>query len=227
VAWAFGTVHFPAASAQFSSDRKSPNPSCWQGIAISCCIWFHSCAGELDVKTASAAGSAAVATADATADPADANVNTYFRSQDIITTTDASSEANVPGLAATDYKKVWRAMPNVEHWSPFITSVVPFLPSMKTMALSMRWHYPMSWPLAGPTGEHKDWLMTAVSVYGRAFLGLGPRPLVYPTILIPTHEVGNQAGSSSTSNSNSNISRGCLLLASRQLPATVSFPLTV
>lgn len=106
-----------------------------------------------------------------------------------MTATDASTEENIPGLAATDYKKEWRAIPNLEHWSPFITSVVPFLPNMKIMALAMGWHYPMAWPLAGASGDHKDWLNTAFSVYGRAFIGRGPRPLVYPTILIPTPAV--------------------------------------
>lgn len=131
----------------------------------------------------------AVAAASADADPGDENINTFFRTQDNITTTDASSEKDIPGLAETDYKKVWRAAPNLEHWSPLITAVTPFLPTMKYIALAMQWYFPMAWPLAGPSGEHKDWLSTAFSMYGNAIMGRGPRPLVYPTILIPSDEV--------------------------------------
>jgi hypothetical protein len=57
------------------------------------------------------------------------------------------------------------------------------------MTLMLGYHFPMAWPLAGSKGEHKDWLTTTFSVYARAFMRMGPRPLVYPTLLIPTPEV--------------------------------------
>jgi hypothetical protein len=148
-------------------------------------------AGGAVATTADAAGAAGAAPAAPEADPADANVNTFFRPQDQIATTDPTKEADVPGLAATDYRKEWRAIPNMELVNPFVTSVMPMLPSMGSTALFMRWHFPMTWPLAGPSGERKDWLTTTLQVYTRAFLGRGPRPLVYPTILIPSQEVGS------------------------------------
>lgn len=153
----------------------------------------HAGVADGTFQAATTAATAAAAVADP-ADPADQNINTFFRAEDSITSTDAFTEENIPGLAKTDHIKEWRAIPNLEHFSPFITSVVPFLPNMKVMALAMRWHFPMAWPLAGAAGEHKDWINTAFSVYGRAFMGMGPRPLVYPTILIPTPAVGVLGG---------------------------------
>lgn len=81
-------------------------------------LWHAASAGGatgegVHVATTATAGAAA-SVIDADADTAaDVKINTFFRNQDNITTTDASSEKDIPGLEATDYKKVWRAIPNV------------------------------------------------------------------------------------------------------------------
>lgn len=114
-------------------------------------------------------------------------------------------------------------MPNIEHFSPFITSVMPLLPSMGTMTNVMHWHFPMAWPLAGPTGDRKDWLTTTLKVYTLAFLGRGPRPLVYPTILIPTKEVGVRATAAAEQHGQEPTTPGSTLALSR-LPSVLTRP---
>jgi hypothetical protein len=120
---------------------------------------------------------------------ASAPINTYFRTQDKIITSDASPEDKIPGLEPTDYKQTWRAMPNVEHFSPFITMFEPLFPTMMKFTTAMGINFPMEWPLAGSSGKHESWMKHTLLVYTRAMMGQGPKPRIAPTILVPTHEV--------------------------------------
>lgn len=147
---------------------------------------------------AQAAANASVTVTTATAavaggDAASAPINTFFRPQDQIISSDASSEEKVPGLEETDYKKTWRAMPNVEHFSPFITLFEPLFPTMMKFTTAMGVNFPMEWPLAGSSGKHESWMKHTLITYSRAMMGMGPKPRIAPTILVPTHEVSDLA----------------------------------
>lgn len=152
---------------------------------------LHSGAFDVDAQAAANASVTVTATAvaGAGAGAASAPVNTFFRPQDQIMTSDASPEDQVPGLEATDYKKTWRTMPNVEHFSPFITMFEPLFPTMMKFTTAMGINFPMEWPLAGSSGKHESWMKHTLLVYTRAMMGMGPKPSIAPTILVPTHQV--------------------------------------
>jgi hypothetical protein len=111
-----------------------------------------------------------------------------FRSQAELTVSDSSTEADIPGLAPTDIAAVKRAIPDLEHWSPVLTALTPFLPDLHDLTNAIGFYLPVNWQLAdtGPTG---DWLRTYLGSYWTAFWGEGPRPRQAPILLVANKDV--------------------------------------
>uniref|UniRef100_A0A383V3I0 Uncharacterized protein n=1 Tax=Tetradesmus obliquus TaxID=3088 RepID=A0A383V3I0_TETOB len=124
-----------------------------------------------------------------------------FRSQAELTVNDSSTEANIPGLPPTDIAAVKRAIPNLDHWSPVLTALTPFLPDLHDLTNAIGFYLPVNWQLAdtGPTG---DWLRTYLGSYWTAFWGQGPRPERAPVLLVANkdaykklaHDIAQYAG---------------------------------
>ncbi|KAF6265301.1 hypothetical protein COO60DRAFT_1697872 [Scenedesmus sp. NREL 46B-D3] len=110
-----------------------------------------------------------------------------FRSQAELTVNDGSTEADIPGLAPTDIAAVKRAIPDLEHFSPILTTLTPFLPDLHDITNALGIYLPVSWQLSN-TGPINDWLKAYLGAYWTAFWGKGPRPRQAPTILVPNKD---------------------------------------
>jgi hypothetical protein len=113
-----------------------------------------------------------------------------FRSQADLTVSDNSTEADIPGLEASDIAAVKRAIPHVDHWAPVLTALTPFLPDLHEITNAVGFYLPVNWNLAdtGPTG---DWLRTYLGSYWSAFWGEGPRPRQAPILLVANKDVSH------------------------------------
>jgi hypothetical protein len=134
---------------------------------------------------ASASSQGSVDTADQLQNPI------TFRSQAELTVNDNSTEADIPGLAPTDIAAVKRAIPDLEHWSPVLTALTPFLPDLHDLTNAIGFYLPVNWQLAD-TGPIGDWLHTYIGSYWSAFWGEGPRPRQAPILLVANKDVSAQ-----------------------------------